>query len=233
VLLKGNDITGKQRYETVALAINAVITHVLDDVGNWFGPWYDANSDEFWMAYGTPMNFVFGIFDASTGTFYKRITTKLYIPQTDSPILSGSVLNRYLYFTVVDDYHVWVMDLALHMFAGNITLPITTTNVMLQHNPVTQILYGYHVGPEGVFRFDNSTQQTKIASIDFSAISLVPSSTINPMDNTLWISLWGIPSHAWMKINLSETVDNVRWTPAGSVEGYFDFNPFTIDRVDE
>jgi hypothetical protein len=233
VVLKGN-MNGKERYTTSALSIQKQIPQVLPDVGGpWFGPWYDAQTDEFWLAYGTPMNFTFGIFDCEDGNFYKRISTRLYIPQTTSPILSGSVLNRMLYFTVKDDFRVWVLDLSLKVFLGNITLETSSKNIMLVHNPVTQIMYGYTPGPEGLFRFDNPTHRTKIANIDFTGVSLVPSSTIDPTENVMWISLWGIPSRAWMKIDLKKSVDNVRWTPAGSVEGYFDFNPYAIERVDE
>jgi len=232
VLLKGT-VNGAVRYATTALSVYTQIPQLLENVGIWYGPWYDANTDEFWMAHGTPLNFTFGIFDPTDGTFYQRISTRLYIPQTSSPILSGSVLNRMLYFTVVDDYHVWILDLALHVFRGNITLELTTKNVMLQHNPVTQLLYGYTAGPDGVFRFDGPDTRTKIANIDFTGVTLVPSSTIDPINNFMWISLWGIPSHAWMKIDLNKNTDNVRWTPAGTVEGYFDFNPYEIQRVDE
>jgi len=234
VALKGT-LGGVVRYATTALSISNQIHHLLPDVGTpYYGPWYDANTDEFWMAYGNPLNFTFGIFDPTDGILYKRISTRLYIPQTTAPILAGSVLNRLLYFTVLGDYRVYVLDLSLHIFLGNITLPSQATNIMLNHNPVTQIMYGYTAGEnEGVIRFDNPQQRTKIANIDFTGITLVPSSTIDPIENTMWISLWGIPSRAWMKIDLSKSSDNVKWTPVGSVEGYFDFNPFVIERVDE
>jgi len=232
VLLKGT-INGATRYATTALSIYTQIPELLDNVGDWYGPWYDANTDEFWMAHGTPMNFTFGLFDPTDGTFEPHINTRLYIPQSNAALLSGSVLNRMLYFTVVGDYHVWILDLALHMFRGNITLPLTTTNVMLQHNPVTQLLYGYTAGPDGVFKLGFDGTRTKIANIDFTGVSLVPSSTIDPIENTMWISLWGIPSRAWMKIDLNKNSDNVRWTPVGTIEGYFDFNPYTIVREDQ
>jgi len=233
VLLKGT-LNGVTRYGTTALSARSQVHHLLTDVGSqYYGPWYDAKTDEFWLAYGTPNNFTFGIFDPSDGNFYKRITTRLFIPQSNAPILSGSVLDRLLYFTVLGDYRVYILDLSLHIFLGNITLTPKNQNIMLAHNPVTQTMYGYTPGPDGVFRFDSPTQRTKIADIDFTNIGLVPSSTIDPTENVMWISLWGIPSRAWMKIDLKKTTDNVRWTPAGSVEGYFDFNPYNIDRIDE
>jgi len=233
VALKGT-LGGVVRYGTTALSNTAQLHHLLPDVGTpYYGPWYDANTDEFWMAYGTPTNYTFGIFDPTDGVLYKRISTRLFIPQTSAPILSGSVLNRLLYFTVLGDFRVYVLDLSLHVFLGNITLSSKSPNIMLNHNPVTQIMYGYTSGPDGIFRFDTPQQRTKIASIDFTGIGLVPSSTIDPTENMMWISLWGIPSRAWMKVDLTKTTDNVKWTPVGSVEGYFDFNPYEIVRVDE
>jgi len=183
------------------------------------------------LAHGTPANFSFGLYDPIDGTYRSRINTRLYIPQQNGILLSGSVLERLLYFTIQNDFHVFVLDLSLHVFLGNMTMSFS--NIMLNHNPVTRMMYGYTPGPEGLFRFDNATSHTKIAAIDFSDIILVPSSTIDPTSNTMWISLWGLsgPSR-WMKVDLNKVTENVQWAPTGNLDGYFDFNPYTITRVD-
>jgi len=231
ILLKGTTPQGLIRYASTALSSTSQLHHVLpSDSGDWYGPWYDMHTDEFWLAQGTPKNFTFGIFDPIPGLFRPHINTHLRIAQQDGKILSGSVLNRLLYFTIQDDNHLFILDLALHIFVGNTTAP---RNTMLVNNPVTRIMYGYTPGPEGVFRFDNLTHHTKLATIDFSGIQLVPSSTINPIDNHMWISLWGSSNHAWMKVDLTKDSNNVLWTPVGSLEGYFDFNPYKIDRQEE
>jgi len=235
VLLQGKDVSGNPRYGTTALSIasNGQVKQtpqILAAVGSWYGPWYDAHTDEFWLAYGSPANFTFGLFDPSAGIFRPRINTRLRIPQQDVPILSGAVLNRVLYFTVKGDLHVFVLDLALHLFTGNLTMP--APNIMLAVNPLTQLLYGYTAGAEGVFRFDSPTSHTKIAGPLPTGFALVPSATIDPTENTLWISLWGSVNRAFLKIDLTKTSNNTLAAPTKDLEGFFDFNPYQIQRVD-
>jgi len=227
-------VLGYIRYATARITSYSQYSdnpHLLTDSGTWYGPFYDASTDEFWLAYGTPMNMTFGIYNPADGSFNMKINTRLYIPETTGTIFSGSVLNRYLYFTISGDYHVFVLDLALHLYLGNLTLPVRpTNNLVLAHNPVTQILYGYNIGTAGVYRFDSPTQFTQVASYDFAGVGIVPGATIDPIDNSMWIVLWG--KYQWLKIDLTKTSQNVQ-VFTNAVDGYLDFNPYKIDRVDE
>lgn len=101
---------------------------------------------------------------------------------------------------------------------------------MLVGNPVTNELYGYSPSPNGIWKYTNlvSGNRTTIVNINFSTAEAVPSSTISPVENTMWISLWGSDSDAWLRVDLKKTTDNVGWAPTGNLDGLFDFNPYTI-----
>jgi len=98
---------------------------------------------------------------------------------------------------------------------------------MLVGNPVTNLLYGYAPTRDGIYLLDRGNV-TQVVNIDLSGASPVQSATINAVDETLWISLWGYTMDAWLRVDLKEKVDNVAWAPTGNLNGLFDFNPYTI-----
>jgi hypothetical protein len=226
VLLSSTDSTGKDTYGTVALSPINQIDQVLPP-GTWYGPWHDIITDEFWMATGTSKDYTFGIFDPQFGDWEPKYIYHIPYARSDSEILSGQILDRVLYFSLRLDPHVFKLDLALRAQRGNFSSP---NNTMLVGNPITMELYGYSPSPSGIWKYSSMVtgNKTTIVPINLSSAEAVPSSTINPIDNTLWISLWGGEQDAWLKVDLTKTTDNVEWAPTGNLDGLFDFNPYTI-----
>jgi hypothetical protein len=225
VLLSSTDPnTGVDTYGTVALSYLQQIDQVLPR-GVWYGPWHDIITDEFWMASGSATDYTFGIFDPSFGDWEPKVYVHLPRARADSEILSGQILDRVLYFTIRLDPHIYKIDLALRIFRGNFTTPNDT---MIAGNPITNELYGYSPSPIGVWKYNSLTygNRTVIVPINLSSAEAVPSSTVNPIDNTLWISLWGGLQDAWLKIDLA--TNTAEWAPTGNLDGLFDFNPITI-----
>jgi len=179
------------------------------------------------MATGSASDYTFGIFDPQFGDWEPKVFLHLPRARSDSEILSGQILDRVLYFTLHTDPHVYKIDLALRLYRGNYSSPNDT---MLVGNPVTNELYGYAPSPIGIWKYisNSAGNRTIIVPINLSAAEAVPSSTINPIDNTLWISLWGTETDAWLRVDLKKTTDNVGWAPTGNLDGLFDFNPYTI-----
>jgi len=222
LLLRGTSTSGKYITGITALSSTSQDHHVLND-GRWSGPWYDIHTNQFWLSLGHQYNITFGIFDTQIGSFIPKITFRSYFTQ-HARIVSGTILNRILYFSIYNDPRIFVLDIATHIYRGNFTAP---KNTMLVGNPVTNELYGYTNGNDGIFRFDSYHLRTRIAEINFTGVLPVPSSTINPIDNTMWLSLWNFGGpKAWMKVNLK--TNGVGWAPVGNLEGYFDFNPYDI-----
>jgi hypothetical protein len=226
VLLSSTDNYGKKTWGTTALSPYQQ-THQLLPSGTWYGPWYDIITQEFWMATGTARDYTFGIFDPQYGEWEPKVNFRLQLARADSQILSGQILDRVLYFTVRKDPHVYKIDLALRMYRGNFSSPNDT---MLVGNPVTNELYGYSPSNLGIWRYSPvmNGNKTNIVSINLSSAEAVPSSTINPVQNTMWISLWGTSTDAWLRVDLKKASDNVGWAPTGNLDGLFDFNPYTI-----
>jgi hypothetical protein len=228
VLLASEDSTGNPvQYGTAALSMYEQIDQTLP-AGYWYGPWYDIMTQEFWIATGSAHDYTFGIFDPQYGDWEPKVS--FYVPKAraDSEILSGQILDRVLYFTLHHDPHVYKIDLALRVYRGNFSSPNDT---MLVGNPVTNELYGYSPSSLGIWKYNNlnNGNRTSIVNINLADAEAVPSSTINPVDNTMWISLWGSSSDAWLRVDLKKTSDNVGWAPTGNLDGLFDFNPYTID----
>jgi len=226
VLLSAQDSTGKTQYGTTALSPYQQ-THQLLPTGVWYGPWYDIITQEFWMATGSARDYTFGIFDPQWGEWEPKVNFRLQFARADSEILSGQILDRVLYFTILKDPHVYKIDLALRLYRGNFTSP---NNTMLVGNPVTNELYGYSPSNLGIWKYSPmmNGNKTTVVIINLSSAEAVPSSTINPVENTLWISLWGTDKDAWLRVDLKKTTDNVGWAPTGNLDGLFDFNPYTI-----
>jgi len=227
VLLQGTDNTG-YRYGVTALSVSddkiKELHHELPQ-GVWYGPWYDIHTNQFWLANGYSRNITFGLFDTQYGEFIPKIPFRTHF-RPGATILSGVILNRILYFTLTGDTHVFYLDVATRLLRGNFSAP---SNTMLVGNPVTDELYGYSKGKEGVFRFDQNFRKiTQIVNYDFSSILPIPSSTFNPIDNTMWLSLWGWSKNEWMMVDLKQTTKNVYLAPVDNLEGYFDFNPFEV-----
>jgi hypothetical protein len=218
---------GNNVYGTTALSPYQQIHQILPE-GTWYGPWYDIITQEFWMATGTAREYTFGIFDPQFGDWEPKVHIRLIRARADSEILSGQILDRVLYFTLIQDPHVYKIDLSLRLFRGNFTC---LNNTMLVGNPVTNELYGYAPSPTGIWRFASTLNGTRtvIVPINLSSAMAVPSSTINPVDNTMWISLWGSDTDAWLRVDLKKATDNVGWAPTGNLDGLFDFNPYTIN----
>jgi len=218
--------TGNEKYGTVALSPVKQIDQALP-AGTWYGPWYDWITEEFWMASGSSRDYTFGIFDPQFGDWEPKVYVHLPRARANSEILSGQILDRVLYFSLRQDPHVYKIDLALRLFRGNFS---SLNDTMLVGNPITNDLYGYSPSPNGIWKFATnlSGNRTQIVSINLSSAEAVPSSTVNPVDNTLWISLWGSDTDAWLKVDLKKTTDNVEWAPTGNLDGLFDFNPYTI-----
>jgi hypothetical protein len=228
VLLAQEDSTGNPtQFGTAALSMYEQIDQELP-AGYWYGPWYDIITQEFWMATGSAQTYTFGIFDPQFGEFDAKVSLTFPRARADSEILSGQILDRVLYFTLHKDPHVYKIDLALRMSRGNFSSPNDT---MLVGNPVTNELYGYSPSTLGIWKYNNllTGNRTTVVNINLSSAEAVPSSTINPVDNTLWISLWGSDSDAWLRVDLKKTTDNVGWAPTGNLDGLFDFNPYTIE----
>jgi hypothetical protein len=221
-----NSVTGKKTYGTTALSPYQQ-THQLLPAGIWYGPWYDIITQEFWMATGSVRDYTFGIYDPQYGEFEPKVNFRLPYSRLDSEILSGQILDRVLYFTVHKDPHVYKIDLVLRLYRGNFSSPNDT---MLVGNPVTNELYGYAPAANGIWRYSPTMNgnRTTIVTINLSSAEAVPSSTINPVQNTMWISLWGTTRDAWLRVDLKKTTDNVGWAPTGNLDGLFDFNPYTI-----
>jgi len=228
VLLASEDATGNPvQFGTAALSMYEQIDQQLN-AGYWYGPWYDIITQEFWIATGSSKDYTFGIFDPQYGDWEPKVSFNIPRARADSEILSGQILDRVLYFTLHKDPHVYKIDLALRLPRGNFSSPNDT---MLVGNPVTNELYGYSPSTLGIWKYNNlaNGNRTSIVSINLSSAEAVPSSTINPVDNTMWISLWGSNSDAWLRVDLTKTTDNVAWAPTGNLDGLFDFNPYTID----
>jgi hypothetical protein len=228
VLLGDEDpYTGTVQFGTTALSMYQQIDQQLDP-GYWYGPWYDYITQEFWLATGQGKTYTFGIFDPQFGDWSPKLTTTLPRAPSSSEILSGQILDRVLYFTLLQDPHVYKIDLAIRRPMGNFSTP---NNTMLVGNPATNELYGYSPSALGIWKYSSlrTGNMTSIVSIDFTDSQPVPSSTINPVDNTLWISLWGTKDlDAWLRVDLKKTTNNVGWAPTGNLDGLFDFNPYTI-----
>jgi len=227
VLLSATDSSGTTQYGTSAISPYSNSVHQLLPGGIWYGPWFDIVTEEFWMATGTSQQLSLGIFDPKFGNWEPKLTLRIRI-RNNTPILSGQILDRVLYLTLLNDYHVYRIDLELRIFLGNFTAPNDT---MLVGNPVTNELYGYSPSPYGIYRFFGASGQnrTTVASISLTGTLPVPSSTINPIDNTMWISLWGSSkSDTWLHVDLKKTTQNIAWAPTGNLDGLFDFNPYTI-----
>jgi hypothetical protein len=224
VLLSATDSTGVDIYGTVALSTYQQIDQVLPK-GIWYGPWHDIITDEFWMASGSSRDYTFGIFDPQFGDWEPKVYVHLPRARADSEILSGQILDRVLYFSLRLDPHIYKIDLALRIFRGNFS---SANDSMIVGNPITNELYGYSPSPIGVWKYNSLTygNRTVIVPINLSSAKAIPSSTINPIDNTLWISLWGSDQDAWLKIDLATNI--AEWAPTGNLDGLFDFNPDTI-----
>jgi len=179
------------------------------------------------MATGSSRDYTFGIFDPQWGDWEPKVYVHLPRARASSEILSGQILDRVLYFTLRQDPHVYKIDLALRLFRGNFS---SLNDTMLVGNPITNELYGYSPSPNGIWKFATnlSGNRTQIVSIDLSSAEAVPSSTINPVDNTMWLSLWGSNADAWLRVDLKKATDNVAWAPTGNLDGLFDFNPYNI-----
>jgi len=226
VLLSSTDTTtGVDTYGTVALSQYGYVDQLLPK-GFWYGPWNDIITDEFWMATGSSRDYTFGIYDPQYGDWEPKVYVHLPRARADSEILSGQILDRVLYFTLRLDPHIYYIDLSLRLFRGNFSSPNDT---MLVGNPLTNELYGYSPSPNGIWKYTLTTgNRTTIVSINLASAEAVPSSTINPIDNTLWVSLWGSGQDAWLKVDLKKTTNNVEWAPTGDLDGLFDFNPYEI-----
>jgi len=228
VLLANEDSTGNPvQFGTDALSMYEQIDQTLP-AGYWYGPWYDIMTQEFWIATGSSKDYTFGIFDPQFGDWEPKVSFNIPRARADSEILSGQILDRVLYFTLHKDPHVYKIDLALRVPRGNFSSPNDT---MLVGNPVTNELYGYSPSSLGIWKINNfaNGNRTTVVNINLSSAEAVPSSTIDPVDNTMWISLWGADTDAWLRVDLKKTTDNVAWAPTGNLEGLFDFNPYTID----
>jgi len=214
------------KYGTTAISIWHQIDHLLPS-GYWYGPWYDLITEEFWMATGSSRDYTFGIFDPQFGDWEPKVSVYLPRAPSNSALLSGQILDRVLYFTLLRDPHVYKIDLSLRLFRGNFSSP---NNTMLVGNPVSNELYGYSPSNVGIWKYMNlnTGNRTVLVNIDLSQAQAVPSSTINPVDNKMWISLWGSGSDAWLIVDLTKDTDNVGWAPTGNLDGLFDFNPYTI-----
>jgi len=226
LLADDESVPGSIQFGTAAMSVYRQIDQVLP-TGYWYGPWYDIITQEFWIATGSSREYTFGIFDPEYGDWEPKVYVYLPRARADSEILSGQILDRVLYFTLHQEPHVYKIDLALRLFRGNFSSPNDT---MLVGNPVTNELYGYSPSPNGIWKYTNlvSGNRTTIVNINFSTAEAVPSSTISPVENTMWISLWGSDSDAWLRVDLKKTTDNVGWAPTGNLDGLFDFNPYTI-----
>jgi len=228
LLLKGFDTIGYPKYSVSAITTYSQKHQTLRS-GSWYGPWYDIHTNQFWMGVVDYRNLTFGIYDAQYNTWIPKISVHIRARE----VLSGMILNRILYYTLKSDPHVYMLDLALHYSQGNFTTPY---NTMLVGNPVTNELYGYTNGPEGIFRYDAATKfktHTQIVRIDLSAAYAIPSSTIDPVNNVMWVSLWGIAQEAWLKVDLKTSPPVVQWASVRNREGYFDFNPWSIKCEEE
>jgi len=225
VLISSTNSDGVTTYGTTALAPYQQIHQVLP-AGYWYGPWFDIMTQEFWMATGTAKQFTFGIFDPQYGNWEPKVYMRLR-SRPDAELLSGQILDRILYFTVMNDPHVHRIDLTLRVSRGNFSTP---NNTMLVGNPVTNELYGYAPGPLGIWRYNGYTgsNRTTVGNINLTGTMPVPSSTINPVDNTMWISLYGSGRDAWVRVDLKKATDNIGLAPTGNLDGLFDFNPYTI-----
>jgi len=117
------------------------------------------------------------------------------------------------------------IDLALRLFRGNFSSP---NNTMLVGNLVTNELYGYSNSAMGIWKYSSpfNGNRTMLVYVDFSDAQAVPSSTVNVLDNTMWISLYGSRSDAWFIADLN--TDSAVWAATGDLDGLFDFNPETI-----
>jgi len=225
VLLSVENSTGGTTYGTTALQSSGIQIHHLLPAGDWYGPWFDIITQEFWMATGTAKELNFGIFDPQFGNWEKKVIVRLRT-KPELELLSGQILDRILYYTLRDDPHVYRIDLTLHISRGNYSCPV---NTMLAGNLVTNELYGYAPGPQGIWRWDHGGRnRTTVGVINLTGALPIPSSTINPIDNTMWISLWGSSQDAWLRVDLKKTTENIGWAPTGNLDGLFDFNPYTI-----
>jgi len=226
VLLGDEDSnSGTVQFGTVALSMYQQIDQILPE-GYWAGPWYDLITQEYWMATGSGKEYSFGIFDPAFGEWEPKITLNLPRANALSEILSGQILDRVLYFTLLQDPHVYKLDLSLRGLVGNFT---TSNNTMLVGNPVTNELYGYSNSALGIWKYANlkSGNRTTLVSFDFSRAAPVSSSTINPIDNSLWISMWGVDiSDLWLRLDLKTNI--LGYANSGNLNGLFEFNPYTI-----
>jgi len=226
VLLEDDDSTTTVQHGTTALSMYQQIDQALPS-GYWYGPWYDIITQEFWMATGSSRDYTFGIFDPQFGDWEPKVYLHLPRARADSSILSGQILDRVLYFSLHTDPHVFKIDLAVRLYRGNFTSP---NNTMLVGNPVTNELYGYSPSSVGIWKYTNlnTGNRTVVAKIDLTGVGAVPSSTINPIDNTMWLCLWGPDNDAWLRVDLKKTTNNIAWAATKKSEGLFDFNPYTI-----
>jgi len=226
VLLEDDDSTTTVQHGTTALSMYRQIDQALP-TGSWYGPWYDIITQEFWMATGTSRDYTFGIFDPQFGDWEPKVYVHLPRARANSEILSGQILDRVLYFSLLQEPHVYKIDLAVRLFRGNFSSP---NNTMLVGNPVTNELYGYSPSSIGIWKYTNlaTGNRTVIAKIDLTGVDAVPSSTINPIDNTMWLCLWGPDNDAWLRVDLKKTSNNIAWAATKKSEGLFDFNPYTI-----
>jgi len=228
VLLTAN-VSGVIKFGTTALLSPTNQIFQMLSNGTWYGPWFDIMTQEFWMATGTAQAFTLGIFDPSIGTFDPKLSFKIRTSWY-TKILSGQILDRILYLTLYNDPHVYSIDLTFRIFRGNFSAP---NNTMLVGNPVTNKLYGYSPSPLGIYLLDvnlGERNRTTIISVDLSGWRSIPASTVNPVDNTMWISLYGSRSDRWLHVTLSQT-NNFEYLDAASF-GLFDFNPYTITSVE-
>jgi len=228
VLLATEDATGNPtQFGSTALSAYQQIDQLLPS-GYWYGPWYDIITQEFWIATGSARDYTFGIFDPQFGDWEPKVTVNFPRARADSELLSGQILDRVLYFTLHKDPHVYKIDLALRIFRGNFSSPNDT---MLVGNPVTNELYGYSPSLLGVWKYLNlaNGNRTTIVNINLSGAEAVPSSTISPVENTMWISLWGHGNDAWLRVDLKKPIgENAAFANTGNLDGLFDFNPYTI-----
>jgi hypothetical protein len=226
VLLGDEDpITKTIDFATVALSMYQQIDQTLPS-GYWAGPWYDLITQEFWMATGSGREYQFGIFDPQFGDWEPKISLNLPRASQLTEILSGQILDRVLYFTLLQDPHVYKLDLALRGIVGNFTTP---NNTMLVGNPVTNELYGYSNSLFGIWKYQNlkSGNRTTLVSVDLTHAAPVSSSTINPIDNTMWISCWGVDrDDSWLRLDLK--TNSLGWADTKDLNGLFNFNPYTI-----
>lgn len=226
VLLSAVDpVTGYRTFGTTALSPFTQISQMLPS-GSWNGPWFDIITQEFWMATGTARQYTFGTFDPQFGLWQPHVVMRFRV-RPDAELLSGQILDRILYFTISNDPHVYKIDLTFRISLGNFSAP---NNTMLVGNPVTNELYGYAPGPQGIWRFTGiyGTNRTTVGIIDLTGALPVASSTINPVNNAMWISLWGSDNDAWLRVDLTKSTKNIAWAPTGNLDGLFDFNPYTI-----